>query len=122
MKYNTVEDVLARLQHVVEFCNVELTSVNQTGIGKNTPLAIVAGWGDVRAARLLIDAGADVNTKVEDGETALHRAVANQRKEIIRLLLDSGASKSERDDDGRTPKELAQLMGYTSIIHLLDAE
>ncbi len=122
MKYNTVSDVLDHLQDVVEFSNVELSTVNQTGMGKNTPLSIVAGWGDVSAARLLIDAGAELNTKVEDGDTALHRAVSNERKDMIQLLLAGGASTTEKNSDGLTPKELAQLFGYDSIVHLLDAD
>jgi ankyrin repeat protein len=47
--------------------------------------------GGVAATRALLDAGADVNDKLSDGESALVVATANAHWELASLLLDRGA-------------------------------
>ena len=47
--------------------------------------------GSVDATRALLDAGADVNDKLSDGESALVVATANAHWELASLLLDRGA-------------------------------
>ena len=42
-------------------------------------------------AQLLIQNGANLNLKNEDGLTALHLASSNDKNEIVELLLKSGA-------------------------------
>jgi ankyrin repeat protein len=45
----------------------------------------------VRVAQLLLDRGADVNTRIKDHQTPLHVASYFGNVEIVRLLLDHGA-------------------------------
>jgi ankyrin repeat protein len=59
-------------------------------------------------ARLLLDAGADVNGRGEGGFTALHTAAQNGDVELGRLLLARGADPSLATDDGRRPADMAQ--------------
>jgi len=47
--------------------------------------------GGVAAAKALLDAGADVNDRLSDGESALVVATANAHWELASLLLDRGA-------------------------------
>ena len=47
--------------------------------------------GDIEAVKQHLDAGADVNTKDEDGETPLHTATYRGDKEIAELLIAAGA-------------------------------
>lgn len=49
------------------------------------------GVGRREAAALLIDKGADVNAKANDGTTPLARAKSNNDKQMIALLLSHGA-------------------------------
>jgi ankyrin repeat protein len=119
MNYKNANDVLLKMQDIVEFGNQKLESVNQRGIFGNTPLAVASGWGDLEAVRLLIGAGADVNAKVEDNDTALHRAVSFQHKDVIELLLSSGASTVELNVDGMSPIDLSKELGDDEIINLL---
>lgn len=82
-----------------------------------TALHGVAGGSDVRAVRLLLDAGADPNARTKPGmttyalwrdarvrgETPLHRAAAWGSPEVIQLLLDAGADPTIRDANKDTP-------------------
>ena len=72
------------------------------------PLGSAAAAGSTEAARLLLDAGADVNTRGrEGGFTPLHSAAQSGTDDLVRLLLERGADRDARTNDGRTPLDLA---------------
>ena len=56
-----------------------------------TPLLFAARAGHLETARVLLDAGADVNDTVSDGQSALVVAAANANWELAGYLLDRGA-------------------------------
>jgi uncharacterized protein len=58
--------------------------------------------GDVAAIRQLLRQGASINSKYQNGTTALMVAASNDRTEIVRLLLEKGASVSARTTGGGT--------------------
>jgi FOG: Ankyrin repeat len=118
--YRDVSDVLAQVQEAVPFLGIELKDVDQRSIFGDTPLILVMTWGDVAAASLLIEAGADVSVKGEDGDTALHRAASFGHAELIALLLANNARASAENDDGYTPLQLAELGGNEAIVQMLD--
>lgn len=71
------------------------TNINEKDpFGGSSPLISAAVFGKPDAARLLIDAGADLNFQNNDGSTALHTAAFFCRPEIVKMLLDKGADKS----------------------------
>jgi ankyrin repeat protein len=114
-----IEKLLARIQHVTEFLGVELQDVNQRGIFGNTPLKVVAVWGDADAVRLLLDAGANINDRLEDGYTPLHHAASQGHLDVVRLLCERGAAADIEDDDGQTPLGIAKLLGQKAIAEYL---
>lgn len=57
--------------------------------------------------RLLCEWGVDVDYTNSRGQTPLHRAVANEQKEICKALLIAGANVDQRDDDGWAPLHFA---------------
>jgi len=60
--------------------------------------------GNVDLVRLLIQAGADVNAKDEDGDSPLHGAMAiGKNYDIARILIENGADCSDQAFGGRTP-------------------
>jgi ankyrin repeat protein len=69
-------------------------------------LTWAAAGGAARAARMLLDRGADA-----DGG-ALHAAAGSARPELVRLLLSAGADVDRRDPDtGRCPLHAAVAAG-----------
>lgn len=73
--------------------------------GGSSPLITAAVFGKPEEARILIEAGADLNFQNNDGSTALHTAAFFCRPEIVRMLLDKGADKTIRNKFGATAYE-----------------
>jgi uncharacterized protein len=65
----------------------------------------------VEAARLLLDAGADVRATDARGRTALHGAASQGMNEMVRLLVTRGADPRAADANGLTPIDAAAGVG-----------
>lgn len=74
-------------------------------IGGSSPLISACLFGKTEMAKALIDAGADLNFRNNDGSTALHTASFFCRTEIVRMLLDKGVDKTIRNKYGSTAYE-----------------
>ena len=95
--------VLAKIRDaaIPSFEGVELTSadVQDRAFGER-PLHIVAIWGDVESARILIEEGATIDVSGEHGCTALHEAALQEHIEVVKLLLSKGADPKNKSDIG----------------------
>jgi ankyrin repeat protein len=58
---------------------------------------------DVANVRLLLDSGASVEARDEEGETPLSRAASHGQTETFKFLLERGAKVNVRDKQGMTP-------------------
>jgi cytohesin len=70
------------------------------------PIHVAAGIGDFARVKQLVEAGYNVNTKIE-GTTALHCAVINGRDKIVHYLIEKGADLNLKDKDGWMPGDIA---------------
>ncbi|KAK2056109.1 ankyrin [Colletotrichum caudatum] len=68
----------------------------------------------VEILEVLIKAGANVNARNRNGETALHIAVRRGKKLAMRTLAQNGANPQARDGEGRSVLEVADRMVTTS--------
>ena len=67
----------------------------------------------------LINAGADVKLKDNNGNTALMQAAASDNLETLKVLLDAGAAINTRNSDGRSALLIAASEGYVNIVRAL---
>ncbi|HDZ14916.1 hypothetical protein LCGC14_1776560 [marine sediment metagenome] len=91
------------------------TDINKKdAMSGSTPLISAASFGKNDIVKALIDAGADLNLKNNDGATALHTAAFFCHVEIVQLLIDAKADKTVKNNFGATPRE--SVMGpFTEI-------
>ncbi|KAK9127357.1 hypothetical protein Syun_016154 [Stephania yunnanensis] len=86
-----------------------------------TPLHLSASRGNLKCAKMLIEAGADKNAKSLDGRTALYRAAAGGDTKMAALLMEMGADPTvTAETTGRTPLEIAQEKGNVEVIDVLE--
>ena len=87
-----------------------------------TQLFLACCNGQVDAARLLLDNGADVHRRDSRNTTPLSLAAYYGPIEVVQLLLDSGADAdlNVADEDGDTPIANAKAAGNASIVALLE--
>lgn len=76
---------------------------------------------DINELNRLIQSGVDVNSKDNDGYTALTNAVIQKNLGICELLIRHGAQVNEKNNDGETPLMLAASDGNLDICKLLIA-
>ena len=107
-----------------EFLKTATASALQTEIDKgadingrddnlNTPLHFTSFWGNARAMRALLAAGADPNINTESGLTLLHLAANAQ---IVELAVQTGLDIHARARNGQTPLHVASRWGHADTI------
>lgn len=70
---------------------------------------------DEETQRMLLDAGADVDSWDNRGETPLHDAVRWAGVDTARVLLEAGADPTVTNDAGRTPREVEPVTGSEAL-------
>ena len=75
----------------------------------------------VAVVRLLIQAGADVDSRDGRHRTPLHVAAEIGAAEVVSLLLAKGARREARDADGLAPAHLAAIAGH-ALQDVLDSD
>lgn len=94
-------DVEAIKQHIAAGSNIN----EKDPYGGSSPLISASLFGKAEIAKMLIDAGADINIQNNDGSTALHTAAFFCRPEIVKMLLDRNANKTIRNNYKSTAYE-----------------
>ena len=88
------------------------------GAGGFTPLLFAARHGDVASARLLLNAGADVDETGADGNSALVLATMSSHPRLAEFLLARGANPNA-DGAGYTALHAAILRADRSLVRML---
>jgi uncharacterized protein len=96
-------------------------SVNSYSYDGWTPLHLAAFFGQLEAARLLLDRRASVSPVSKNSlrNTPLHAASAGGHVPIALLLIDKGADVRAGDAGGHTPLHIAAENGLTAVVKAL---
>ncbi len=87
---------------------------------KMSPLHYASFRGQMEIAELLIDKGANVNIKgQEGGVTPLHLAATKGNKEMVKLLISRGADVELTDKYGRKPLHYAKSFNQYAVMEIL---
>jgi ankyrin repeat protein len=70
-------------------------------------------------AKMLLEAGADINVAQMSGATPLHSAANNGNIELLIVLLEAGADVNAKMEDGKTPADKAFERGFVDIAKIL---
>jgi ankyrin repeat protein len=90
------------------------------GAGNEDGNTALHGVQNLKLARMLLEAGADLNAQNTAGVTPLYRAVQKEQLGIVRLLLAAGADRTISTSWGKTPNDIAQENGID--LDALEAE
>jgi ankyrin repeat protein len=82
-------------------------------LGSMTPLLYASREGCVECAKVLVEAGADLNAADPDGVTPSISAIINGHYDVAVLLIEQGADPNLADNTGRTP--LYAAVDFNSI-------
>jgi ankyrin repeat protein len=83
------------------------------------PLSWAAERGHVDTVKLLLERGAEVDSKDNDGRTPLSWA-ARRPEAVVKLLLERGAELDSKDNYGRTPLSWVGKRRPEAVVKLLN--
>ena len=87
-----------------------------------TPLHCACIKGSKNAVDLLLDLGANINAKDNEGNNCLHYAVISNNPNLLKKLLIRGADKTIKNNKGEKPLDLAIKNNFNQIIEILSAK
>jgi len=87
-----------------------------------TPLHLAAATGNQKLLELFSEAyGVSLNVRDEEGESPLFYAVRGRHVNVIRYLFRYGAEHSLKNQDGETALEVADSIGDSEMVQLLES-
>lgn len=78
-------------------------------------IVVAAHDGQSRLVRHLLDTGTPIDTRDEQGRTALMAAVSESNGYLVSMLLDRGADANALDNDGDSPLDIARYCPFFRI-------
>jgi ankyrin repeat protein len=109
------------LHDIVKFLIVEHSQdVNARGFDlRETPLVVASREGHSEAARVLLERGADTETRDDANCSPLELASQYGHVEVVRVLLEHDADVNAQDEDKDTPLCFASLHGQAAAARVL---
>lgn len=90
----TLLELLKLVQSTADFGYVVFESINDTNALGDNALHCICVWGDLEAARLLVENGIEINQRGESGFTPLNIALDFGHHELADYLIANGADTS----------------------------
>ena len=106
---------LKKIKEITEVNAEAVKAVNDQGF---TPLMIACYRGQTKAAKLLVEKGAEVNSASPEG-SALQAAVYQNNTKLACFLLEKGANMNAKGPDGNTALMYAVLNQNEKLVKAL---
>jgi ankyrin repeat protein len=103
--------------HRLVAAGVDVNIMN--GAQPGAPLHFAAYKGCIEACRILVEAGASIDSRAARQATPLHMAAEHGHTEVCRMLMEAGAAVDARTDKQLTPLHLAAQAGHTEVCSML---
>jgi ankyrin repeat protein len=113
-----LEQIFAQLRGTADFADVDFSNVNACCSDGDNALHVVVRWGNLPAAKTLIDAGIEINKSGDLGYTPLHVACMKGNYEMVVLLVNHGADLFALSE-GDPPFATARIAGFDRICDFL---
>ena len=104
------------LKQVEDFVIKYPRAINKRSTHEGTLLTAAAHSGNLKLVDFLVDHGADVNAKNNEGDTPLHRAV---NPEIFDYLVAHGANVNATNNSGHTPLQQVSFSTKPKMLECL---
>jgi hypothetical protein len=91
------------------------------GKSQSGNIPVVSAFFSPPILQLLLDSKADPNLASQDGETPLMKAARPNQPLAAQALLSAGADSGKRGKDGQTAREIAQTLGHTEVVSVLES-
>jgi uncharacterized protein len=103
-----VMSILRECADTASWFGIEIVDLAQRNLCGDTPLHTVCSWGRLQPARVLLEAGADVNAIGDQRCTPIFNAIIGGNPEVVALLRARGARVDVKAAHGWTPAEYAR--------------
>lgn len=125
LKKNKKKTGVAEIIELINECGINASSKTEINIGdvthyaNSTPLMIASSYGHYDMAKALIDNGALVNLRADDGFNALMEAVRTGNIEIAKLLIEHNSDINIKNKDGKNMIMIACEKGNEEMFNIL---
>jgi len=117
-----MKTVLISIFSLAIVLSLSTPAAGQAGSNKlNWDLMLAAQAGDAATVRQLLDKGANIDFRDDDGNTVLINAAQMGHTEVVKLLLDKGANIDAKNNNGQTALYIAELSSEDETAKLLRA-
>jgi ankyrin repeat protein len=94
-------------------CVEALAARSRQEVNRGLLVAALTGHPDI--AKILLDNGAEVDTRADDGRTPLMLAASKGDNDLVTLLLKAGADPTLTDQSGAAAGSLAKAKGHKEV-------
>jgi ankyrin repeat protein len=98
-------------------CVVAIADRSRTEVNRSLLVAALMDHKDT--AKALLDRGAEIDTRADDGRTPLMLAASKGFADLVSFFLQEGADRSLKDNSGNTAAALALAKGSREVASLL---
>jgi len=110
---------ISLLNHIFKLLPTDkISSKTDSGQSRKAVLEAI-GTGNLKKLKRLLQMNVEVNF-IQDGTSPVHIVAEQGNNEMMQALLEYGANLNLINQDGLTPKEVAQALGLSKTVEMLN--